>query len=61
MGQVAGTAEGSGSTTLYDKMFVDPCVIRLTNNAGEFADITVQPETGYVNYTLQSNTGTASQ
>lgn len=61
MGQVAGTAEGSGSTTLYDKMFVDPCVIRLMNNAGEYADITVQPETGYVNYTLQSNTGTASQ
>ena len=61
MGQVAGTTEGSGSKTPYDKMFVGVCTIRLTNNAGETADITVQPETGYVRYTLNSNTGTAAQ
>ncbi len=57
MGQVAN------SNVPYDKLFVgqNPCVIRLTNAAGEIADIFIQPETGYVNYTLASNTGSALQ
>ena len=55
MGQVAD------STVPYDRMFVAPCVITLTNSAGEHAFITIQPETGYVNYTLASNTGPGGQ
>ena len=57
MGQVAD------STVPYDRLFVgqNPCVIRLPNAAGEIADIFIQPETGYVNYTLASNTGSALQ
>jgi len=57
MGQVAD------STVPYDRLFVgqNPCTITLTNNAGEHALITIQPETGYVNYTLASNTGPGGQ
>ena len=49
------------SNVPYDRMFVTPCVITLTNDAGETALITIQPETGYVNYTLASNTGPGGQ
>jgi len=60
MGQVAD------STVPYDRLFTfdennRPCIITLTNNAGEHALITIQPETGYVNYTLASNTGPGGQ
>lgn len=57
MGQVAD------SSVPYDRLFVgqNPCTITLTNNAKEQAYITVQPETGYVSYTLKSNTGNATQ
>ncbi|WP_297959965.1 hypothetical protein [uncultured Campylobacter sp.] len=60
MGQVAD------SNVPYDRLFTfdennRPCIITLTNNAGEHALITIQPETGYVNYTLASNTGPGGQ
>ena len=57
MGQVAD------SDVPYDRLFVgkNPCIITLTNGASEHALITIQPETGYVNYTLASNTGPGGQ
>ena len=55
MGQLAN------SNVPYDRLFVGQCVITLTNDAGEHALITIQPETGYVNYTLASNTGPGGQ
>ena len=57
MGQLAN------SVVPYDRLFVgqNPCIITLTNDARETASITIEPETGYVRYTLNSNTGTAAQ
>ena len=57
MGQLAN------SNVPYDRLFVgqNPCIITLTNDAKEHAYISIQPETGYVSYTLKSNTGNAAQ
>ena len=57
MGQLAN------SNVPYDRLFVgkNPCIITLTNDARETASITIEPETGYVRYTLNSNTGPAAQ
>lgn len=46
---------------LYANLIIAPCTITLTNSANENAIITIQPETGYVNYTLASNTGPGGQ
>ncbi|WP_299190386.1 type II secretion system protein [uncultured Campylobacter sp.] len=46
---------------LYANLITAPCTITLTNSANEHAIITIQPETGYVNYTLASNTGPGGQ
>ena len=45
---------------LYANLIAAPCTITLTNSANDRAIITIQPETGYVNYVL-NQAGSRSQ
>ena len=42
----------AGSVVPYDRLITTPCTITLTNASAESVTITIQPETGYVNYVL---------